>query len=68
MFTHLQKNPVPKKGGKAVSTKTVEKNGEVHWELEKNKRVSVSEFKGKVKNIANMLLHNRLLKISDFFI
>jgi hypothetical protein len=51
-----------------VSTKTVEKNGEVHWELEKNKRVSVSEFKGKVKNIANMLLHNRLLKISDFFI
>lgn len=39
------KNPTPKKGGK--STKTVEKNGEVFWDLDKNKRVSVSDFKGK---------------------
>ena len=43
---NCQKNPTPKKGGK--STKTVEKNGEVFWDLDKNKRVSVSDFKGKV--------------------
>lgn len=43
----LQRNPAPKKAKKDGDTTKTDDKGNAYWELDRNRRVSLSEFKGK---------------------
>lgn len=47
LISHFQRNPPPAKKAKEGDTSKKNASGETYWELDRNRRVTMSNFKGK---------------------